>query len=220
MSWPLPTPHERLLAAAYRTGQLELATQLEAIVDAAQGERPPGLDRPAEALAYARAGVPVFPIVPLGKRPAIPSAHPPGDRTCHGECGRDGHGLYDATTELERVEAWWRRWPVANIGTRTGLAFDVVDVDGPDGVLSLVELLPLLDVLAIVSTPRAGGLHVYVPPTGEGNGTKLWAGVDYRGEGGYVLLPPSAHDEHGALGSYRWLRPLASLTPAVLGGAA
>ncbi|MFO0932928.1 MAG: bifunctional DNA primase/polymerase [Planctomycetota bacterium] len=104
------------------------------------------------ALAYARAGLPVFPIAPGGKLPAIPSAHPKGDPQrglCHGECGRDGHGFHDATTDETRIRAWWETWPDANIGLRAGEAsgFDVVDLDtqkGGEGA-DASEDLPLQD---------------------------------------------------------------------------
>jgi hypothetical protein len=45
-----------------------------------------------------------------------------------------------------------------------------------------------------------------VPPAGRGNGVKILPGVDYRGAGGYVVLPPS-RGYNGRL--YRWLTPLA-----------
>jgi hypothetical protein len=74
-------------------------------------------------LEYAGRGVPVLPL--RGKLPRIPAAHRPGD-PLHGQCngarGRHGHGVHDASTDLEQIGDWWDRWPRANIGLRTGRA--------------------------------------------------------------------------------------------------
>ena len=61
---------------------------------------------PPTPLEYAAAGWSVFPLD--GKQPALRSAHPHGDPLrgrCHGECGRLGHGLYDGSTDPEKVTA-------------------------------------------------------------------------------------------------------------------
>jgi hypothetical protein len=97
---------------------------------AASGPSPEKLHR--AALDYAARGVPVLPL--RGKLPRIPAAHGSSDPLygqCKGDCGRQGHGVHDASTDLEQVCDWWDRWPHATIGLRTGVAFDVIDVDGP-----------------------------------------------------------------------------------------
>ena len=86
------------------------------------------------ALAYADAGWPVFPVAPGGKAPALPAAHPPGDpaaAACQGECGRDGHGFRDATTDPGKIREWWGGGHAGrNVGIATGAPGpDVVDVD-------------------------------------------------------------------------------------------
>ena len=63
------------------------------------------------ALGYAAKSWPVFPCQPGSKIPLTP------------------HGYHDATTDIFAVEEWWFRWPSANIGCPTGIAFDVVDFD-------------------------------------------------------------------------------------------
>jgi hypothetical protein len=97
------------------------------------------------------------------------------------------------------IERWWGRiWPDANIGARTGEASGlvVVDIDGEEGADSLVELESRhgqLPRTATVKTPR-GGAHIYFqhpgvevrPSVGE-----LAPQVDVRGDGSYVLVPPS-----------------------------
>lgn len=72
-----------------------------------------------------------------------------------------------------------------------------------DGVQSLSD-----QVIGQVTTPRAGGRHLYVRATGQGNGTKLAHGVDYRGRGGYVVAPPSYVVESDYEGAYKWTSPL------------
>ena len=68
---------------------------------------------PDAAVAYATAGLLVFPCVPGAKRPMT------------------RHGFTDASNDPERAGSWWRRWPQANIGLATGYrgGFDVLDID-------------------------------------------------------------------------------------------
>lgn len=147
---------------------------------------------------YASAGLAVFPLVPGEKRPLTK------------------RGLHDASTDPEQIAAWWARWEQANIGLRTGLLFDVIDVDGPPGYLSLADLgdsgaLP--EVLGRVHTAR-GGVHLYVPRTGRGNKAGVYPGIDYRGVGGYVVAPPSLSATTGR--RWTWTTPVdfAALTHA------
>ena len=104
------------------------------------------------------------------------------------------HGLKDATGDFEVVEKWWAAEPEANIGLVTGIAFDVLDVDGPEALDALKRAGAIGDPDIggpTVATPR--GWHVYVAPTGRGNTVNLAGlkGVDWRGKGGYVVAPPS-----------------------------
>jgi hypothetical protein len=84
-------------------------------------------DHGGNALAYALAG---WEIIPLrGKVPWIPGVHPPG-HACKGECGRDGHGVLDATTNLREVTRDASQTLVAGSGgerTRIDLPVPVAD---------------------------------------------------------------------------------------------
>jgi hypothetical protein len=118
-----------------------------------------------------------------------------GRRDCPspGKHPRTAHGLKDATVEPEKIDAAWARWPDANLGLVTGVAFDVVDIDGPAG---LDELNRVRAGRATPWGPEAvtgKGWHLYHRPTGQGNRAGVVAGVDYRGVGGYVVAPPSVH---------------------------
>lgn len=150
----------------------------------------------AAALRYAAAGWPVFPCRSGTKVPAIPYPHP-REELCRGECGRDGHGVLDATTDPETITRWWSRWPTANVGIATGAPGpDVVDVDVDDGKPGAASLARLRDaglVAGAIATVRtwSGGLHIYFAGTGQGNSALSRHGIDFRGLGGYAVAPPS-----------------------------
>jgi hypothetical protein len=154
------------------------------------------------ALAYARHGIPVLP---------VHTPDPSGGCSCDAgvRCDRPGkhprlrHGLTDATTDPRLIDAWWSRWPEANVGLRTGVAMDVADIDSAEGWHGLTHLLGG----ELPPGPRVrtggGGWHLWFRPMGFGNRVGLLPGLDWRGEGGYVVAPPSRHVRGGV---YRWVR--------------
>lgn len=148
------------------------------------------------ALGYAAMGVPVFPLVEMKKRPKIARTE-------------GGRGFHDATTNLQVVSDWWRRWPNANIGAATGVLFDVIDLDGSGADAALASTYPdgWPPSVGCVLTPRPGGRHLYVPVIGAPTKGGVAPHVDARGLGGYVVLPPSVLDEEAGVqhaGTYRW----------------
>jgi hypothetical protein len=82
----------------------------------------------AWARYYAQLGMPVFPC--HGKVPLISKAD-------------GGHGFYDATTNLQQIQAWWQQCPMANIAYRTSATAPVLDVDpqhqGDDTLFALEQ---------------------------------------------------------------------------------
>ena len=139
---------------------------------------------PEAAVIFARAGVPVFPCAPGGKQPVT------------------GQGFKNATTDLAQVQAWWHRFPAANIGMPTGAASGavVVDVDvhGPVNgydALNRADRAGLVSGWGLAARSASGGLHLYFPAT-EGVEQRSWqagrAAIDFRGDGGYIIVPPSA----------------------------
>jgi hypothetical protein len=105
-------------------------------------------------------------------------------------------GFKDATTDPGRVTALWNRYGGEKIGLLTGEASGifVVDVDRLEALEELdPELLQALRETLTIRTP-SGGRHFYlnhVPGITNKRGT-LPAGIDIRGEGGYVIAAPSA----------------------------
>jgi hypothetical protein len=169
------------------------------------------------ALVCARAGWPVFP---------LHAPRPHGGCTCGHACGATGkhphtsHGLRDASTAPGQIVAWWRRWPEANVGLVTGAVSGLVvlDVDarhGGEG--SLARLEATYDRLPPTLTTQTGGggRHYLFAHPGGGripNATCLfgWPGLDLRGDGGYIVAPPSLHASGRR---YAWLDERLPLAP-------
>ena len=132
--------------------------------------------------------------------PCRPNADPcPAPDRCECKAPLTVHGFHDATTDPAVIEAWWARWPAANVAIATGAPGpDVLDVDvstegsGWAGFNRLKRAGLLTGAQAIVCTPR-GGVHVYFAGTGQGCGSLTRAGhfIDFKAAGGYVLAPPS-----------------------------
>ena len=196
-----PATYESLSAdldLAVERGDTDEAIRLADQIDRME---PPRFSLALSALWYAQHGLWVFPLLPLCK---IPWPH--------------SHGLDDATRDPDRIHQWWERDPYSNIGIATGHLYDVIDFDGPKAHARWGQEYPTwadadVVVSGSVSTPRLGGLHVYVAATGAGNVADLFGdgtGVDYRGLGGYVVAPPSVLDDRTGqvAGTYRWLRPI------------
>lgn len=136
------------------------------------------------ALALAQAQIAVFPCAPGSTRPL----------------GVRGPG--GATHDLDQVWAWWQATPHANVAMPTGPGgFDVLDVDSvPDGngfaSFRTLKEAGLLEGWAMkVATPN-GGLHFYFParPDGQPDTSMPHAGIDFRGAGGWIVVPPSRLD--------------------------
>ena len=139
------------------------------------------------AVWYAERGHLVFPLKPGTKVPAT------------------RRGFHDASMNPDTIRNWWRATPAANIGLSTGHLFQVIDVDGPDGIRSIADIEDaghLPEPIGYVKTPR--GCHIYTKPLGDGCATAIRPGIDLRGNGGYVVAPPSIVEGI----TYAWITPL------------
>lgn len=109
------------------------------------------------------------------------------------------NGLKDATTDPEIIRQWWQQNPQFNVAIATGAISNifVIDVDGVDAELALRKLEAengALPPTVEVITGRGRHMHFRWPEMQVRNSTgKIAAGVDVRGNGGYVLVPPSVH---------------------------
>lgn len=171
----------------------------------------------AAAVAYARRGLKVLPLLPRGKEPN-------GSLT--------PHGLKQASSDPDQVAAWWAQSPDANIGLATGegsrilvLDVDAKDYDGFVTLAALEHEFGLLPVAPFQTTGEKNGRRgkqIFFQWTEEirnaqglkanGDPGPLGYGLDVRGDGGYVVAAPSVHPSGVA---YAWdsqLR-LSKITP-------
>jgi hypothetical protein len=159
------------------------------------------------ALEYACRGIPVFPCVPRDKGPVIKKCPVSRRLKLSGEalarhaltCSRDGHGYHDATTDPQKIREWWGKWPDANIGVPTGKlsGWLVVDRDHPAALDALEEEHGALPATRAHRTGSGGMHYLYRYPEGpeiRNSAGRLAEHLDIRGEGGYVLAPPSVTD--------------------------
>lgn len=161
------------------------------------------------AYRYASLGLAVFPLAPRSKLPLIPKRE-------------GGHGCHDATVERTQIETWWGKSPAANVGVAMGPVSGcwALDVD-PETSGVGVEWLAAKETEhgSLPKTPESktlkGGRHIlfkwndaYVIRNRAG----IVEGLDARGDGGYIVAPPSfvSEQKHGRIweGKYEWLEGL------------
>ncbi|MGO9849679.1 MAG: bifunctional DNA primase/polymerase [Methylocella sp.] len=152
-------------------------------------------DKSAWALAYAKSGLAIFPLHSIRA----------GRCTCGRDCGKNAGkhprvkgGFKVATTDARQIEAWWRKWRDANIGIATGVVSGiiVIDIDGADGLVALQSLIAQhgpLPRTATVKTSRGWHAYFAIPATCPPIPCSTGNGLDVRGDGGYVVAPPSRH---------------------------
>ena len=159
------------------------------------------------ALAYAARGWRVLPLHCIQQTPSGPACScGKSDFAEHVDAGkhpRTRHGFKDATVDPAQIRAWWSKWPDANIGLATGGGLVVLDLDDRDGpcmaeLRGLVAQYGPLPPTPVAATGR--GSHIYL--AGDMPGSKTVGSILVRGEGGYVVAPPSNH-KSGAV--YKWL---------------
>ena len=150
------------------------------------------------ALGYAARGWPVLPL------------HTPHDGHC--DCGKPGckspgkhprtkNGLKDATTDAATIERWWTLFPEANVGLATGAAsgFDALDVDprhgGDDSLATLLASGGNVLPNTVEAVTGSSGRHLLFKHINETRSSvgKLGPGLDFKADGGYIVVPPSLH---------------------------
>jgi putative DNA primase/helicase len=151
-------------------------------------------ERLAAALQYAARGWRVLP-VGSNKRPI------------------NHNGSIGASTDTKQILAWWKETPYANIGVACGPeSFWVVDIDmkdGVDGLASLMKEFPTVSVdnNFLFAQTATGGFHLVFKWPKNGvikNAQGILPGVDIRGEGGYIVVAPSARKIEDKYVQYQW----------------
>jgi putative DNA primase/helicase len=153
---------------------------------------------------YAQRGLAVFPChYPIINGTACCSCGNPNcpDPAKHPYGRRAPHGLKDASADPRKIERWWGTDVPYNIAVAAGAMSGIVvlDVDPRhQGDANLVRLEAEHGPLPLTWRAISGSLgeHIYFAHPGcpvSNSAGKIADGIDVRGDGGYVIAPPSRH---------------------------
>ena len=139
-------------------------------------------------IATAAALAPVFRVRPRDKRPMRPGWQS------------------EASSDPAEIARLWRAKPDTNVGLLCGVAAWALDVDGDEGLATLADLEDLHRWLPVgpASITGTGGQHLFFQASDRVRNSvrRLGPGLDTRGKGGFVVLPPSVHPNGRR---YAWL---------------
>jgi hypothetical protein len=158
-------------------------------------------DRLHQALTYRRRGFSVIPIKSKDKRPMVAwesyQKEPASEAT---------------------IKHWIESWPNANIGLVTGAISDciVIDLDSDEARDKVKSLVGDYDLQAVPRTRTGKGWQLFFkhPEVSIPNRTGVLPNMDVRGDGGYVVVPPSIHPNGK---EYTWEVPLNGHLPQIPG---
>ena len=150
-----------------------------------------------EALHYLTLGMSVIPLKPKSKEPLLNWKPYQSQRASESE-----------------IKEWFSTKGLApNVGVVTGVISQiaVVDLDGPEGIQQAMKL----GLNSSLVTITGNGKQLWFKNTQNSdlsvgtiqNAVRILPGVDLRGEGGYVVVPPSIHPNGRR---YRFNRPLSA----------
>ncbi len=141
------------------------------------------------ALRYSdRFNYPIIPVDPINKKPLVKWLE-----------------FQSRKAEDKEIKEWWTKWPNAMIGGITGkISHDfVIDVDNAQGDEALSQYLTESLLTPTAITPRGGKhLHFEHPQDNITIKAGLLPHVDYRGQGGFIILPPSVNSNGK---KYQWM---------------
>jgi len=154
------------------------------------------LSRLNAALEYAAHGFPVFPL--NGKKPALKTM---------------GKNFENATTDPDIIRDWWGGPYVhCNIGIPTGERSGIwtLDIDNKptsaNGFSSLQQIISKNGELPPTASQTTGTGQHYLFQSNEmlvnNSASKIAAGIDVRGQGGYIVVAPSIHPD--TKNAYQW----------------
>lgn len=147
------------------------------------------------ALNYAERGFSIIPVQP-NKKPFL-----------------KWESYQKTKAKAEEIKLWFTKWPDAMIGIVTGEISNlfVIDCDTKDGYETIQRLIPDSLIFPLARTPR-GGWHLYfLYPGNLTIAAGIMPGVDIRGEGGYIIAPPSINSDKKA---YEWQLSLSDVALA------
>jgi hypothetical protein len=110
-----------------------------------------------------------------------------------------------ATTDTRQIGSWWKQCSDAGVGIATGNGLFVLDVDahhaGDEALRGLeIEHGELPETWRCQTA--SGGMHAYFRCADSvRNRVHIWPGIDVRGDGGYVVAPPTVLEDGR---SYAW----------------
>ena len=143
------------------------------------------------ALSYqARGWIPI-PIRPHDKRPLI-----------------EWRELQHRRPTEAEITAWWTRWPQANVGIVTGAISGIIALDVDEGANLRGRHMPYTP---LVQTGRGRHYLFRHPGFPVPNAVRIEPGLDVRGDGGYVVAPPSIHPSGKR---YEWIVSPEEVEPA------
>lgn len=168
------------------------------------------MDMREAALQCAAAGLRVHPLYQVDER-LICSCWRGGEcpEKQRGKHPRLGGWQTHASADERQVDQWWTEWPGAGIGVATGAASRVwvLDCDGEEALAWYKEQSRRHGVTRTIGVRTGRGRHFWWVYPSEGvtirNAQGIAPGVDVRGEGGYVIAPPTRHRSGPR---YEWLR--------------
>lgn len=142
------------------------------------------------AMFYAEHNIKTFPVKKQGKSPLCPN------------------GFKSATMDRVVLQEWNKKFHDCNIGIPTGTINNifVVDVDGEIGAKSLIALENIYGKLDAPTVITGKGKHLYfkIPENTniKSSVSKIANHIDIRANGGYVVAPPSIHENGNC---YKWV---------------
>jgi len=156
------------------------------------------------ALGLLRTGKPVFPVCWTNRRGlCIPDGR---------QCKHPGKvplvqwkKYQDQLPTEKEVSQWWKKWPSANIAMPTGHLSSniVIDCDSELAVKRFLKSYPEANNTRLVRTGNGGQFYFNTKADIRNDtGKLLGPKIDVRGQGGYVIIPPSVHRSGKP---YRWI---------------
>lgn len=149
------------------------------VINIGTGEKSPEPFQ-THAIKYSEMGISVFPCGgDDGKAPLVKWSH-----------------LQNKLASEHTINKWSDKYPNANIGIVTGEISNLTIIDCDNLNLSINELFNEFGKTPLIAQTPRGGYHLYYTYNGEKNSQDIDRKIDIRGQGGFVVVPPSYNHTH------------------------